>query len=108
MFDNLQSLGLGVISFAIVIGVGVVVLNKFASAVANCPSTFSTYNETSALCTNSTGGTSGVSFATTNANYLTTQLGTSGLAGWTPAIIALAVGLLFLGAFMLQGKGKVY
>jgi len=33
------------------------------------------------------------------------QIGESGLAGWTPAVIALAVGLLFLAAFM-GGKGR--
>jgi len=34
------------------------------------------------------------------------QLGQSGLAGWTPAIIAISVGILFLGAFMVQGTGR--
>ena len=80
MFDNLTNLGWGIVTFAIIIGVGTVVLSKFGNAV---------------------GGT-----ANTTVQYLNTQLGTSGLAGWAPALIAFAVGMLFLGAFMVGGKGR--
>jgi len=80
MFDNLIGLGYGIIVFAILIGVGSVILFNFGNA---------------------TGGT-----ANTNVQYLLGQLGESGLAGWTPAIIAISVGLLFLGAFMIGGSGK--
>ena len=80
MFNALTALGWGVVTFAITIGVGVTVLTKFGNAV---------------------GGT-----ANTTVQYLNTQLGTSGLAGWTAAIIALAVGLLFIGALM--GKRQKY
>lgn len=79
MFQDLQGLGYGIIIFAVIIGVGSVILFNFGNAV---------------------GGT-----ANTTTQYLLTQLGSSGLAGWTPAIIAVSVGLLFLGAF-LGGKGK--
>lgn len=83
MFNNLTALGLGIVIFAIVIGVGTVVLDKFGNA---------------------TGGT-----ANTTTQYLELQLGTSGLAGWTPAIIALAVGLLFIGALMMnKSKGSYW
>jgi len=78
MFDNLSGLSLGLVIFAIMIGVGVVVLAKFGEAV---------------------GGS-----ANTTVQYLVTQLGTSGLAGWAPAIIALAVGLLFIGALTMKGR----
>ena len=78
MFNNLQALAIGIIGFAIIIGVGVVVLQNFG---------------------NSVGGS-----ANTTVSYLNTQMGQSGLAGWAPAIIALSVGLLFLGAFMLKGR----
>jgi len=81
MFDNLTALGYGLVTFAIIIGVGSVVLTRFGSAV---------------------GGT-----ANTTVAYLNTQLGTSGLAGWTPAIIALSVGMLFLGVFLTRGGRKV-
>ena len=75
MFDKLTALGYGIVVFAIIIGVGSIVLTNFGNA---------------------TGGT-----ANTTVQYLLTQLGTTGLAGWTPAVIAVSVGLLFLGAFMI-------
>ena len=78
MFNDLTGLGYGLVVFAVIIGVGSVVLTNFGNA---------------------TGGT-----ANTNVQYLNTQLGQSGLAGWTPAIIAISVGLLFLGAFLTRGK----
>ena len=78
MFNVLTGLAMGIVIFAITIGVGVVVLQKFG---------------------NSVGGT-----ANTTVVSLISDLGTSGLAGWTGAIIALAVGLLFIGALM--GKNK--
>jgi len=79
MFNDLQNLGYGLVVFAIIIGVGSVVLFNFGNA---------------------TGGV-----ANTNVQYLLTQLGSGGLAGWTPAIIAISVGILFLGAFMVGGRG---
>jgi len=81
MFNNLQALGLGIIGFAIIIGVGVVILDQFGNAV---------------------GGS-----ANTTVQYLNTQLGSTGLAGWTPAIIAISVGMLFLGVFLTRGGRKV-
>lgn len=80
MFNVLTGLAMGVVIFAITIGVGVVVLSKFG---------------------NSVGGT-----ANTTVQALITELGTGGLAGWTAAIVALAVGLLFIGALM--GKRQSY
>ncbi len=77
MFNELTNLGYGLVVFAVIIGVGSVVLFNFGNA---------------------TGGT-----ANTNIQYLLTNLGSGGLAGWTPAIIAISVGLLFLGAFMVRG-----
>jgi len=74
MFNVLTGLAMGIVIFAITIGVGTVVLQKFG---------------------NSVGGT-----ANTTTTALQGELGTSGLAGWTAAIIALAVGLLFIGALM--------
>jgi len=80
MFNDLTNLGYGLVVFAIIIGVGSVVLFNFGNA---------------------TGGT-----ANTNVQYLLTQLGQGGLAGWTPAIIAISVGILFLGAFMVGGNKR--
>ena len=81
MFDNLSALGYGLVTFAVIIGVGTVILTKFGDSV---------------------GGT-----ANTTVQYLNTQLGQSGLAGWAPAIIAFAVGMLFLGVFMAKGGRRV-
>ena len=81
VFDNLTALGYGIVTFAIVIGVGTVVLQKFGNTVTEA-------NET--------------------VQYLSTQLGSTGLAGWTPAIIALVIGMLFLGAFMARKGGRSF
>ena len=106
MFNELTAVGYGLVVFAIIIGVGTVVLYNFSAATASCPTAFSTYNATAELCQNSTGSTVDPSTSTLNTNYLMDQLGQSGLAGWTPAIIAITVGLLFLGAFMIKGARK--
>jgi len=74
MMDVLQGIGYGIVGFAILVVVGLVVLDKLGAA---------------------TGGT-----ANTTAVYIAGQLGSSGLSGWIPAIIAVAVGALFLSYFM--------
>jgi len=101
---------MGIVVFAITVGVGVVVLQKFGGAVASCDPGFGFESNTTSIlnyCTNDTNGsdyTAPLNSAWTNTNSLVGDLGTSGLAGWTAAIIALAVGLLFIGALM--GKRK--
>ena len=106
MFDNLTGLGIGLVTFAIIIGVGSIMLYNFGGSVGCESDDFPTWNSTSGQCENSTGsGIDPSGTAYTNTNYLLGQLGTSGLAGWTPAIIAFSVGMLFLGAFLI-GKGK--
>jgi len=83
MFNNLIGLGIGVIGFALIVGVGTIVLQNFG---------------------NSIGGTANTTIA-----YMNTQLGTSGLAGWTPAIIAFSVGMMFFGGILVyMGKGRTY
>jgi hypothetical protein len=74
MMDVLQGIGYGIVALAILVVVGIVVLDKLGSA---------------------TGGD-----ANTTATYLSGQLGQSGLSGWVPAIIAVAIGALFLSYFM--------
>jgi Trk-type K+ transport system membrane component len=109
VFDKLQALGLGIIVFAIIIGVGVVVLHNFSGSIAVCTGAGSpAWNSSAGACTNSSGATSTpANAAYTNTAYMNTQLGTTGLAGWTPAVIALAVGLMFIGAFMFRSsKGR--
>jgi len=111
MFDNLTGLGWGLVTFAMVIGIGTVVLFNFGGSVG-CESTaYPTWNATQAKCIASDGNVSNTTdpagTAYTSINYLTGQLGSSGLAGWTPAIIAVSVGVLLLGAFFV-GKGCRY
>ena len=119
MFDNLTNLGYGIITFAIIIGVGVVVIQKIGISVADCPTGYvyntngsDTFTDNNCCLTggtdcSSTGNYTTSSTATTNLEYMNTQLGSSGLAGWTPAIIALSVGMLFLGVFLTRGGRRV-
>jgi hypothetical protein len=74
MMDVLQGIGYGVVGLAILVVVGIVVLQKLGTA---------------------TGGD-----ANETATYLAGQLGSTGLSGWVPAIIAVAVGALFLAYFV--------
>ena len=105
MFNQLTALGYGITVFAIVIGVGVVVLGGFTSATACNTAPFTTYNATNNVCANGTYNSIAVNTGGATTYYLMGQMGTSGLASWTPAIIAISVGILFLGAFMV-GKGN--
>jgi len=108
MFNNLSNLGYGLVTFAIIIGVGSIVLVKFGGSLAECGTGF-TYNATLDTCSNGTtiDNVDPTNAGWVNTNYLTGQLGSSGLAGWTPAIIALSVGMLFLGVFMTRGGRKI-
>lgn len=83
MMNVLQMLGLGIVGFAITIGIGLVVLTRFAESVND-------------------------SDVTTEVTTLKGYLGSSGLAGWVPAIIALLVGGLFLAYFGGGGRRKGY
>jgi len=73
MMNALIGIGLGIVVFALIVGVGVVVLQNFGNA------------------------TGGVANTTTQTliDYLSNNLIT-----WIPAIIALGVGLLFIGYLM--------
>jgi len=107
MFDQLSGLGYGIITFALIIGIGTIVLQRFGGSVATC-SASDTYNASLDLCQNNSNAsvTTNPTGAWVTVNYLGGQLGSSGLAGWTPAIIALTVGMLFLGAFMVRGSKR--
>lgn len=111
MFNNLQGLGLGIIGFAIIVGVGTIILWEFTGSVA-CPTDW-TFNESATMgggseCyeTANASNTGAYGTSASEVQYLNTQLGTTGLAGWTPAIIAITVGMLFLGVFLARGKGR--
>ena len=114
-FDIVTGLGYGIITFAMVIGVGLIVLTKFGSAVSECPDGY-TWNAndsttwTTDTCCNTTadnclaGNTTDASQGTQSAVYMTGEIGEDGLASWTPAIVALVVGMLFLGMFLSRGS----
>jgi len=119
MMNALIALGLGIIVFALIVATGLVVMSQFGTAVSNCPTGY-LYNANSSgttftfgrCClattpscntdgTNSTLASTGTQSTTTIIGYMQTNLVT-----WIPAIIALGVGLLFIGALM--GKKNKY
>ena len=80
MVQQLTAIGFGIIGLAVLVGIGLTVLSKLGDSV---------------------GGT-----ANTSIQYAMTQLGSTGLLGWLPAVIALLIGVFFLMYFM--GKNKSY
>ena len=80
----LTGLGYGLGSFFLIVGVVILVLGKFAS---NAGTDAAGLNTSAAL------------------TYGQQQLGQNGLLGWTPAIIAIVIGVFFLSYFM-GGGGK--
>ena len=114
MFNNLQELGWGLVGFALIIGMGSVILYRFGGAVAcsDIGETVFKWNTTLDECTNQSGGNGNytpTNVAWVNTNYLLGELGSGGLAGWTPAIIAISVGMLIFGAFLAGGgTGRKY
>ena len=99
--STLQSIGYGIVAFAVIVVVGIVVITKLGDSVASCGTGFD-YNSTTRLCYNTTNTSQTVTptnNAYTTGNYLTNQLGSSGLSGWIPAVIAVAIGGLFLALF---------
>jgi len=118
-FDTLTGLGYGIITFAIVIGIGLVVLNGFGKAVSDCGTGYvwntngtTTFTDNACCLTGGTDCTSAGNFTsaskgTESAVYMMGQIGEDGLASWTPAIIALVVGMLFLGMFLAKGTNRV-
>ena len=80
MMNALIGLGLGIIVFALIVATGLVVLTNFGTAVG--------------------AGTANDSISTIM-GYMEDNLIT-----WIPAIIALGVGLLFIGALMGRKGGK--
>lgn len=113
MFDQLSGLAYGLVVFALVVAVGTIVLFNFSKTGAcdEFGASYPNFNDSISQCENSTYGDPQTptrdTFVTTQ--YLFGKLGSTsgGLASWTPAIIAIAVGLLFLGAFAFKSrKGK--
>ena len=77
----LSGVAYAIVSLVMIVGIGITVLSKLGDSV-------------------------GTGSANTSINYGITQLGSSGLLSWLPAIIALVIGLFFLASFM--GKKQQY
>jgi len=109
MINVLSGLALGIVLFAVTVGVGLVVLSKFGDTTAVCATDF-TYNASAGVraCQNDTN----VSDTVTPTNQAFTSLdtlmgstnGLGALVTWVGAIIALVVGMLFIGALMGDRK----
>ena len=118
MMNALIALGLGIIIFALIVATGLVVMANFAKSVSECPTGYSWKTNgsdtfTADTCCNSSGAET-----CTGVNATTASEGSQGLitisgymqdnlVTWIPAIIALGVGLLFIGALMGR-KGSKY
>jgi len=79
MVDQLQAIAFGIVGLVILVGIGLTVLDKLGASV---------------------GGD-----ANTSIQYGITQLGSTGLLSWLPAVIALLIGVFFL-AYFAGGKGS--
>ena len=109
--DGLKAIGMGLVMFGIIIGLGLITLTKLGDQIVTCPSTIgggtSTWNTSLQLCQNASGETlaaSGGGYGITS--YVVTQMSSSGLAGWLPVIIVVLIAGLILALF--GGKGKNY
>jgi len=115
MMNALIALGLGIIVFALIVATGLVVLANFGTAVSDCATGYAYNTNGSDTFTDNNCCLTGGDDCSSAGNYTTVSTGTSSLntimgymqdnlITWIPAIIALGVGLLFIGALM--GKNK--
>lgn len=102
--ERLTAVGWGLVTFGIIIGIGLVVLTKFGDTIVTCASD-KTWNTTTQLCMNATANASGSGGGYTTISSVVTQLGSTGLAGWLPVIIVVIVAGLILAMF---GGKKAY
>lgn len=109
MMDNLIPIAVALITFALIIGVGQVVLYNFAGS--QCANPFGTWNSTSGHCQNGTVADSAGNYSDSTATSTTITLAgyvgnsSGGLVTWVTAIIALTIGVLFIaGIMMLRGR----
>ena len=114
----LTGLGYGIITLAIVIGLGIVILAALQGTVATCATGYawSPGNSTTVCCNVTASSCTGASNSSATTGTASTTLGTmygylgtgsGGLASFIPLVIVIVIGLLFLGMFMGK-KGKSY
>ena len=115
--NALIALGMGIIVFALIVGVGLVVMANFSSSVAECPTGYAwntngsdTFSADTCCLTggvdcssagNHTAASEGSQSLVTMTGYMQNNLVT-----WIPAVIALGIGLLFIGALMGRNRQK--
>lgn len=106
--NQLTAIGWGLTVFAVIIAVGIFMLQKFADQVVVCSNiggAAATWNVSSQLCQNATGSTAaGAGSAFSTLGSVQGYMGSSGLAGWIPLIIVVLVAGLILALF--GGKKK--
>ena len=107
MVGQLGGIAFGIVTLIIIVGLGLVVLTKLGDTQANCATAY-TFNTTQQKCVNATNGdpTTATGSAYTSLAYGSTQLGSTGLLSWLPAIIALIIGVFFLAYFAGNKRGK--
>jgi len=117
MMAVLAALAIGIVTFGLIVVVGSIVVQN-TTAATGCQNVLglnneaTTYNLTDGTCRNGSSGAGALALGANQAGisgaYLLTQLGSSsgGLASWTPAIIAVAIGALFLSLFAGGFIGK--
>jgi hypothetical protein len=83
MISQLQGIAFGIVGLVVLVGIGLVVLGKLSDSV-------------------------GAGAANASIQYGMTQIGSTGLLSWLPAIIALLVGVFFLAYFAGKSGGSSY
>jgi hypothetical protein len=101
MISQMQGIAFGILTLVVLVGISLVVLTNLGHTAAQCNSGF-TYSSSAARCLNNTlasDNATALGAAYTSFTYGITQLGSTGLLAWLPAIIALLVGVFFLSYF---------
>ena len=108
--ERLTAIGWGLTTFAIIIGIGLVVLTKLGNQIVTCANvgggvaTWNTVNQTCINASGTAGAGSGAGYGVVS--YVATQMGSTGLAGWIPVVIVVLIAGLVLALF--GGRGKNY
>lgn len=110
--EQLTAIGYGLVLFGVLVGVGILVLQKFGDTVvtgctqASCGAA-GAWNATAQVCSNATSANCGAGSGTayTGISYVATQLGSTGLTSYIPLIIIIMIAGLIFAYF---GKGKGY
>ena len=104
--ERLTAVGWGLVTFGLVIALGMIVLTKFGDQIVTC-SADKLWNATSQLCGNATGTASGSGNGFAGVSSVITNLGSTGLAGWLPVVIVVIIaGLIF--SYFGMGGAKNY